>query len=194
MNKKNSIYTLSMCALFTALMCIFGPMSVPIGPVPVSLTNLVIYVAIFLLGTKGTSISYIVYLLLAVVGLPVLSGYSGGLAKLAGATGGYLIGFILMIVIAGLAFELSKGNIPITAIGMIFGTIVAYAFGTIWFVFVVKVELSYALTVCVYPFIPFDLGKIAIACILGTAVRGALIKANLIDGFKKNTKDTADNE
>ena len=179
MNKQKT-YMLTTCALFSALMCIFGPMSVPIGPIPVSLTNLVIYIAIFLLGTGKTTISYVIYLLLGAVGLPVFSGYQGGMGKLMGPTGGYLIGFIFMTLIAGLFLEKSKANIGFSFLGMILGTLVAYAFGTVWFVISTQSEIGYALSVCVYPFIPFDLGKMVIATLLGKAVRKALLKTGLI--------------
>lgn len=170
-------------AIVTALMCIFGPMSVPIGPIPVSLTNLIIYFAIFIIGTQGTTIAFVVYLLLGIVGLPIFSGYQGGPAKIAGPTGGYLIGFIFMSIICGVVYNKFKGSkldIPMTVLGMIIGTLVAYAFGTVWFVYQAKCELGYAISVCVIPFIPFDLGKIVIANLLGRAVRKPLVKQGLI--------------
>lgn len=180
MKNKTTVYTLTTCALFAALMCIAGPLSVPIGPIPVSLTNLVIYLAIYLLATKGTTVSYIVYLLLGAVGLPVFSGFAGGLGKLAGPTGGYLVGFIFMILVSGIFMEKSKANIWITGVGMILGTLVAYAFGTAWFMFQTKSTLEHALTLCVYPFISFDLGKIVIASLLGQIVRKSLKKTGLL--------------
>ncbi len=180
MKQKNLIYELTTCAIFSALMCIFGPLAVPIGPVPVSLTNLVIYLAVFLLATKGTTLAFVIYLLLGAVGLPVFSGYSGGLGKLSGPTGGYLIGFIFLAIISGIAFEKSKGNLIITAIGMVLGTLVTYTFGTAWFIFQAKCTLPYALGICVTPFIPFDLGKIVIACIVGQTIRKALLRTGLL--------------
>ena len=105
MERKSQIYQLACCALMAALMCIFGPMSVPIGPVPVSLTNLVIYFTVYLIGMKGATVSYLIYMLLGIVGLPVFSGYQGGLAKVAGPTGGYLVGFILMALICDLLWK-----------------------------------------------------------------------------------------
>lgn len=177
--KKLSIYQMTTCAIMAALMCILGPMSVPIGVVPVSFTNLVIYIAVILLGTKLSTISYLMYLLLGVVGLPVFSGYQGGLPKLSGPTGGYLIGFILMAIVCGIFYEKSKGHSLITGVGMILGTAIAYAFGTVWFVLMMQCEVAYALTVCVFPFIPFDLIKIVIAIFLGKTVKAALVKAGL---------------
>lgn len=182
--KKINVRFMAMSALFAALLCIFGPNSVPIGPIPISLTNFVLYFAIYIIETKGLTTSYVVYLLLGLVGLPVFSGYSGGAAKLFGPTGGYLIGFIPMIIIMGLAFYLPKASLMIriaaAVIGMIIGTIVAYAFGTVWFVHQAHYTYTEALAVCVYPFIPFDLAKIIIATIIAMPVRFALLKAGLI--------------
>ena len=185
MKNKTKVYQLTTCALMAALMCVFGPNSVPIGPVPVSLTNLVIYLAVYLLGTKGSTISYIVYLFLGMIGLPVFSGYEGGIGKLAGPTGGYLIGFILMAIICGIFMEKSHANVVITSLGMVLGTIVAYLFGTIWFIYQLEYTWSQALAVCVFPFIPFDLAKIVIAGILGKAIRHALAKAHLLPATQK---------
>lgn len=165
---------LTTCAVMSAVMCILGPMSIPIGPVPVSFTNLVVCLTVYLLGTKLGCISYLVYLLLGAAGLPVFSGFSGGLAKLAGPTGGYLIGFIFMALICGVVLERFQRK-PVPAyIGMVVGTAVAYLFGTVWFVIEAQSTVEYALTVCVFPFIPFDLIKIAIAIFLGKAVRTAM--------------------
>ena len=149
-------------------------MALPIGPVPISLTNLVIYIAIFLLGTKLGTTSYVIYLLLGAVGLPVFSGYAGGLTKLAGPTGGYLIGFIPMAIICGIVVEKWSKNKIIVACGFVAGTLVAYIFGTIWFVIMMKCEVWYALTVCVFPFLIGDGAKIAISIILGSTLRKRL--------------------
>ena len=192
--KKFIIYDITTCALFAALMCIFGPMSVPIGPIPISLTNLVIYIAVYLLGTRESTISYLVYLMLGAVGLPVFSAYSGGMGKLLGPTGGYLIGFIFMAIISGVALKLSKANVFITAAGMVVGTAVAYAFGTAWFVKVAEYTWSNALKVCVYPFIPFDLGKIVIASILGKIVRSALTRAGLLPEMRKQKANSKEKQ
>lgn len=179
MNKMTT-YQLAVAALFTALMCIFGPISLPIGPVPISLTNLVIYIAVFLVGMKLGTTSYVVYLLLGAVGLPVFSGYAGGLGKLAGPTGGYLIGFIPMAIIAGIAVEKWMSKKYMIVIFMVLGTLVAYALGTVWFVYMMKCEIWYALTVCVFPFLIGDGIKIAVATVLGSLIRGRLMKMGFI--------------
>ena len=180
MKKRSMVYQLTTCALMAALMCVLGPMFIQIGPIPVSFTNLVIYLAVYLLGMKGATISYLVYLLLGAVGMPVFSGFAGGLGKLAGPTGGYLIGFIVMALISGFVMEKSHANAVITILGMIAATLVDYVFGTIWFVLQMQCEVWYALTVCVFPFLLVDLAKILIATVLGKTVRAALAKSNLL--------------
>ena len=105
--KKMSVKTIAVIGVLTAVTCILAPLSIPIGDVPISLTNLVIYFGLYILGTRRETVSYIVYLLIGLVGVPVFSGFTAGPAKMFGPTGGYLIGFIPMAVIAGIFIEKS---------------------------------------------------------------------------------------
>ena len=86
-----------------------------------------------------------------------------------------------MALIGGRVIELAHRNIWLTMIGWVVGTAVAYLFGTIWFVYLLKCSVAYALTVCVFPFIVFDIIKIVIATLLGKTVRIALTKAGMIE-------------
>lgn len=178
--KKLSVYQMTTCAIMAALMCVLGPMSIPIGPIPVSLTNFVIYLTVMLIGGKLATVSYLLYLFLGAAGMPVFSGYQGGPAKLAGPTGGYLIGFILMALISGWFVRKFRDRPVVTVLGMALATLVAYAFGTGWFVLMMKCELWYALTVCVFPFVPFDLAKIVLAVLQGAIIYKALQKSGVL--------------
>lgn len=184
-NTKMNIYQITIMALMAALTCILAPNSLPIGLVPITLTNLVIYFSVYILGFYYGMGSYLIYLLLGIVGLPVFSGYEGGIQKLAGPTGGYIIGFIFMIIIGGLAMEISRRNMVVTIIAWIIGTFVAYAFGTIWFVKVTKMTVQGALSLCVYPFILPDIAKVVLGTFLGKAVYTALKKAGLLQALQK---------
>ena len=156
--KHGTTYAITVTALMTAVTCILAPLSIPIGPVPISLTNLAIYISLYLLGWKRGTISYLIYLLIGLVGIPVFSGFTGGPAKLAGPTGGYIIGFIAMAIIAGLVID--HFHQPwLQLIGMIVGTIICYVLGTAWFCFEAKSTVSGALSICVLPFIPGDLSS-----------------------------------
>ena len=104
-DKRMTIYQMTTTALMTAVLCVLGPISVPIGAVPVSFTMVAVYFAVYVLGAKYATISTLLYLVIGSIGLPVFSGYEGGLAKLAGPTGGYLIGFAVIAVIAGIIID-----------------------------------------------------------------------------------------
>ena len=124
--RRSNTYAMTMIALMTAVTCILAPLSIPIGPVPISLTNFAIYLSLYLLDWKKGTISYFIYLLLGFAGLPVFSGFTGGVAKLAGPTGGYIVGFIPMAIIAGFVIDHCKKR-WVQLVGMIVGKAVQMA-------------------------------------------------------------------
>ncbi len=176
---KFSTRQLAVIGVMTAVTCILAPFSLPIGPVPISLTNLAIYFSLYVLGTKFGCVSYLVYLLIGFIGVPVFSGFTSGPGKLLGPTGGYLIGFLPMAVIAGLLIDKFISRRVICLLGMVAGTIVAYAFGTIWLAYQAGMDWKAALMAGVIPFIPGDLGKMLLAMIAGPQIRRQLVRADL---------------
>lgn len=177
--KKSTLSQMTGCALMAAVMCVLCPLSIPIGPIPISLSILVILLTVVMLGTWRALVSFTVYLLLGAAGMPVFSGFQGGLSRLAGPTGGYLVGFWLMILIGGIIMELSRRNLLLTMLGMAGGVAMDYVLGTAWFMFQTDSTVSHALAVCVYPFVPFDLAKIVIAVLVGNLLHRALQRARL---------------
>lgn len=180
MKEKRKVYNITVCSLMAAVMCVLGPLSIPIGPIPVSLTTFVIYLTAFLLGPRLSAVSCLVYIFLGTVGFPVFTGFQGGIQKLAGPTGGYIIGYIAMAFLSGLVLEKANRKIVLTIIGMFAATLVTYALGTLWFVYQMKCNFVYALTVCVIPFIGVDFLKIIVATFIGQTLRSALQKNGLI--------------
>ena len=121
--------TMVLIAMMAAVTCILGPLSlsIPVSPVPISLTNLAVYFTVYVLGMKLGTVSYLIYMLLGLVGLPVFSGFSGfseDTAKLFGPIRGYIIGFIFMVVICGYFIEQWSGKLYMHFIGMVLGTAV----------------------------------------------------------------------
>ena len=160
--KKRALSTsqMALIGVMTAVTCILGPFAIPIpiSPVPISFTNLAVYLTVYVLGMKAGTISYLIYLLLGFAGLPVFSGFTGGVAKLAGPTGGYLVGFIFMAVIAHVA-------------GMAAGTAVCYVFGTVWLAGQLGISFTAGLGAGVIPYLPGDAAKIALAVLIGPTLR-----------------------
>ncbi len=178
---------MALIGLMAAVICILGPWSLylPLNPVPISLCTLAIYFVISVLGMKLSTVSVLIYILLGLVGLPVLSGFSGGAGKLFGPTGGYIIGYIFMALICG--FFVDKwfnrdgfGNKLIAFLGMLLGTAALYLFGTVWLAYQSSLDFPAALAMGVIPYIPGDLLKIILAMLLGYQIRKRLLKAGII--------------
>ena len=186
--KKLTTYQLTLTAVMAAVICVLGPisMAIPISPVPISLASMAVYLAVTVLGMKLGTLSCLIYLLLGLVGLPVFSGGSAGAAKMFGPTGGYLVGYLFLALIAG-AFvgrytENKWKSIAFAALGMVLGTMVLYALGTAWLAYSAGMDFQAALWAGVIPFIPGDLVKMVIAVLLGSAVRGRLLRAGILEG------------
>ena len=177
-NQKIRTKQMVLIALMTAVTCVLGPLSIPLpfSPVPISLTNFAIFLAIFVLGMKNGTISFIIYLLLGAVGVPVFSSFRGGLQVLAGPTGGYLIGFIFLALIMGFALDHFDRKLVPTIIGMIIGMAVCYAFGTIWLAKLLSLSFKEGLMMGVIPYLAGDAAKIIIAAIVGPKLYGATQK------------------
>lgn len=167
-------------ALMTSLMCIFGPLSIPIGLVPLSLITLVIFLSLYILGMKKGTLSLLLYILIGFSGLPVFSSFSSGPSQLLGPTGGYLIGFIFMALISGFFIENFQNKWFLCFVGMILGSLACYVFGTLWLAHQTQMPLASALTIAVFPFIPGDLAKLLFASYLGPKLRKQLSRSGLL--------------
>lgn len=171
---------MTVLALFAAIMCIVSPLSISIGPIPLTLATFVLYLTVAVLETSGT-ISVTLYVLLGTVGLPVFSGWQGGLDKILGPTGGYIAGYIPCAFIAGVIIEVFGKNKIAYPIAMACGTVVLYALGTTWFIASNGINgnhysIGAALMLCVVKFLPGDAIKIAAASALGIYLRKVLAK------------------
>lgn len=184
--KKNlsdaKIKTITSVGLMTALICVLGPLSIPLpfSPVPISLGTLAIYFAVYVVGMRRGALSCLIYLLLGFVGLPVFSSFTSGPGKLLGPTGGYLIGYIFLAFICGAVIEKWPRNIYLHFAGMIAATAVFYLFGTVWLSYQAGLSFPAALAAGVLPFIPGDLAKIVIAILLGSQIKQTIQIADLL--------------
>ncbi len=166
---------IALTALFVAVMAVCSWISIP-ATVPFTLQTFGVFLSVGLLGGKRGSLAVLVYLLLGAVGLPVFSGFTGGIGHLLGPTGGYIIGFIFSALLMWLAERLFGKSVTVLAVSMIAGLIVCYAFGTSWFMSVYtkntgEIGLMTALGWCVIPYIIPDVAKIVLAVLLTRRLR-----------------------
>lgn len=164
---------MTITAVMAALICIAGPLTIPMGPIPLSLATFAVYLAGAVTGKKYGTTAVGLYLLIGIIGVPVFSGFSGGFQKLAGVTGGYLIGYLPCAFLSGIGAERAekKGRRWLLPVMMTAGTAVLYAIGTAWFMIQTGNALGAALSLCVIPFLPGDAVKILAASILSPMIR-----------------------
>ena len=173
-----SINDLTLIALFTAVIAVCSWISIP-AAVPFTLQTFAVFLTAGLLGGRRGTLTVIVYILLGAIGVPVFSGFTGGIGHLLGPTGGYIIGFIFSALVMWFAETRYGRSLRVLAASMVTGLIVCYAFGTAWFMAVYTREsgaigLMTALSWCVFPYIIPDAVKIAVAVILCRRLRPVL--------------------
>ena len=181
--KKISTADLVLCAMCAAITCVLAPISVPIGPIPISLCTFAVMLAGVLLGAKFGFISQLIYVLLGAVGVPVFAGYTAGLARIAGVTGGYIVGYPFLALITGLIYwKLGRNAADLKSkilwmfVGMIAGTVILYAIGTVWYCALSGNGAIAALSACVIPFLPGDFLKMVVVAVVSIPVEKALKK------------------
>jgi biotin transport system substrate-specific component len=169
----------AMIALCAAVMAVCSWISIP-AAVPFTMQTFGVFLVVGLLGGRNGTLAVLVYLLLGAAGLPVFSGFAGGIGHLFGVTGGYIIGFVFSALIMWLIESLLGRNFKILVLSMFAGLLVCYAFGTAWFMVVYtrdtgSIGVMSALTWCVFPYIIPDLLKIVLAAGLTRRLRPLII-------------------
>ena len=174
--RKLKIQELVLAALMTAVLAVLSPISIPIGPVPISLGTFAVCLSVTILGKNLGTVSYLTYLLLGLTGLPVFSNYEGGLAKLLGPTGGYLIGMLFLSLLGGFGVDCFAKKPILQYLFFLLGILLCYIMGTLWLSKVLYLGFMKALSVGVLPFIGPDCIKVFLALVLGRKVKAILMK------------------
>ena len=169
------IKRLTRIAIAAVLIAVCSWITVP-SVVPFTMQTFAVFCAVLILGGKDGTIAIGIYMLLGIVGLPVFSGFRGGIGHLLGPTGGYIVGFIFT-GLTYLAFEplMEKRKFVKYAV-LALGLILCYAVGTLWFGVVMSRKgtnygLWKILTLCVIPYIIPDLVKMVLAIVISGRVK-----------------------
>ena len=173
MKEKVSIRDMIYISLMAVVIALCSWLSVP-SVVPFTMQTFAVFCALLLLGGKRGFLSVLLYILLAAFGLPVLSGFRGGIGALLGPTGGYVLGFLLAALLYWLFEE--KARPLLLLVG---GLLLCYLFGTLWFVYVYssggkEIGFGAALGLCVLPYLLPDAIKLLLAFVLARRVKKAV--------------------
>ena len=163
------VRNMALCGLFTAVLAICAWISLPMGDTVITLQTFGIFLTLGLLGGKRGTITVLVYLLLGAIGVPVFSGFRGGLGALLGTTGGYIFGFMSTSVLYWIMTSI-KDTPHIRIIAMVIGLLLCYGCGSWWYMTRYlssgSVTLGLVLLKCVLPYLLPDAVKLFLAWIL----------------------------
>ena len=176
--QRSKTYDLVYVSIFVVLIAVCSWISIPLT-VPVTLQTFGVFIAVGLLGGKRGTLAVLVYILMGAIGIPVFSGFTGGIGILAGTTGGYIVGFLFSALLMWGMEKLFGKDTKVLAGSMILGLAVCYAVGTLWFMAVYAASSGAAgiftvLGWCVFPFIIPDIAKIVLALILTKRLSGVI--------------------
>ena len=163
-----------LASLMAALTAVGAYLHVPLGPVPIVLTNLFVLLAGLILGSRWGLTSMGVYLMVGALGMPVFAGGKGGVAYFLGPTGGYLLGFALAAWVVGLISERCHGNFAWEVVAVLLGLISIYGVGVPWLKVVTELSWSKTLMVGLVPFLAGDVAKASVALVIARSVRPIL--------------------
>lgn len=181
--RKNKTKVFALCAMFAAMTAILSQISIPIGPVPINLAHISTFIAAGLLGAKYGALSQIIFVFMGAVGLPVFSGFMGGMGRVLGPTGGYIVAYILCAFVAGFIIDSLGKSTKVLIASIYAGWIVVYAFGTAWYAFITHTSFVAALMVCVVPFLIGDALKTILCVFLIKRLSPLLCKERTAEPF-----------
>ena len=161
---------ITLTALFAAILAVTAPLSIQISTqVPISMATLIVMLTGAILGAKRGTIAVAVYILLGAVGFPVFAQWTSGIGILFGVTGGFIFGYIPLVLTVGLMYEKKRTGRSLIA-GMITGNFLLYMLGTVYFMIYTSLSFKQALAACVIPFLPGDAAKMVIVYLLAPRI------------------------
>lgn len=182
---KQKFHSMVGAAFIAAVMAILSQFTIPGGAVSMTLQTFVCALAGGLLGSRWGAVSILVWLLLGLLGIPVLTMGKAGPGIFLSPVGGYYIGFIIMAGLSGFRPAV-KGYFIRQFLLALAGLLICYALGTIWFMGYFSLGLGkemplwMALTMTVFPFVIFDLIKVSVGIFCGVRIRNALVQSGLL--------------
>ncbi len=158
--------TLVLSGVLSAILCIVSPISINIGIIPVTLSLFIIFLISSLTDTKTAMLSVGVYILLGLFGLPVFSGFTGGIQKLFSPTGGFILSYLpISFLVSYTVKKFGKKTSVLFAVFSI-ATVIAYLFGSVWFSLLTNTGATESVMITVLPFILPDILKIIVSSII----------------------------
>ncbi|MCL2227207.1 MAG: biotin transporter BioY [Oscillospiraceae bacterium] len=179
-SKQKKITTRELCyiGIFTAVIAVCAQITIPQpGGVSFTLQVWAISLAGLVLGPKNGTAAAVIYVLLGIFGAPVFANLSGGFGVIMRPTGGFILSFPAVALLAGLGER--KGGIVWALLGLAAGSIVNWAVGLFWFNWITEFGLRLSFVSAVAPFIPVGIIRTAVLPMISKSIKAALRKAKV---------------
>ncbi|HEY9055448.1 MAG TPA: biotin transporter BioY, partial [Rectinemataceae bacterium] len=165
-----------LACLFAAFISLGAYIAIPLPgtPVPIVLQNFFIILASSTLGPWWGLLSVGIYLVFGFVGLPVLSGGTGGPSRFLGPTGGYLLGYIPAALAIGFISRRGKGGFLSQLLAGFAGMAIVYSLGMLRLKSLLQLDWNRTIATGFLPFLPGDLLKIVLAAWTGPRLRSGI--------------------
>lgn len=178
MNESGKTKNIIMVGMFAAVIAVLSQIAIPMpSGVPVTLQTFGVALTGCVLGWKLGGLSALIYLLVGAVGVPVYSGFAGGIGKLLGPTGGFIFGFVLMAALCGLGAGLGNkwAGFALEALGLA----ACHLFGTAWYAISAGTSFGSAFLLVSLPYLLKDAASVALAYILAKTVVRRAVRAGI---------------
>ena len=178
---KFSVKNLVMMAIGLAIIIICSKISIPIGPIPLTLQTLSIFICSLILGSIKSGIVIGIYIILGLIGLPVFSS-GGGFMYIFSPSFGFIVGFLFAGMVVGLAAKSDKFYLKYI-LGVV-GLLIINIFGVIHMYIIFNYYMSKAkdiisiLQIGVLPFIIKDFIVVILSCIIYSRIQPVIYKNN----------------
>jgi biotin transport system substrate-specific component len=166
-----------------ALTAGLAQVAIPLWPVPITGQTLAVLLVGSSLGATRGALSMVLYALVGALGAPIFSEASGGMGVLFGATGGYIVGFVLAAAFTGwLAQRRWERGLVRGMLAFVAGSAVVFLVGLPWLQVSLGLTWSQTLAAGLYPFIVGGVIKAGIAALV---LRGAWALVGRADATKQ---------
>ena len=168
--KREKIRDITFVSLCVAILAVMSQLSIPVGAVPITLQVLAVSLIGYFLGAKRGVLTVVIYILLGTVGAPIFSGFQGGIGVILGYTGGFIFGFIPLVLLCGINMQKTWLKILFG----IFGLTLCHLIGTFQYMLLSKLSFISALVAVSLPYIIKDVILTVIGCFVSSTLKKRL--------------------
>jgi len=177
-SKRLSIREICYIGMFVAIIAVCAQIIVPQpGGVPFTLQAWAVSLAGLILGPKNGAIAAVIYVLLGAIGAPVFAGFSGGFGVIMRPTGGFILTFPVVALLAGIGER--KGGLVWVVLGLAAGSLFNWGIGLLWFNWITALGLAVSFGYAVAPFIIVGIVRTAVLPIVSKSIKAAIKKARV---------------